>query len=254
MSDRDGYEHGVPCGIAGAYSSPDDAARFYGELFGWEAEEIGNGHLICAPAQAHRGGDRTARDAVAPEAAIWITHIHVDDAGDAHAEGEHHGRLGPRRRSTPPAAARGRGGGPAGSRLALLQPGELHGAQVVNDRAPGDRPARHKRHDAAGASTARSSAGRRTRSTASRCGDCPASSAASRAARAARRDRRDHVRRRRPPSSDVVLLGPRRRPDGRRAGELGGRVVLRRSTARYARRRAGRPAGRPLPVTTAPGP
>ena len=47
MSDRDGYEHGVPCGIAGAYPSPDDAARFYGELFGWEAEEIGDGHLVC---------------------------------------------------------------------------------------------------------------------------------------------------------------------------------------------------------------
>ena len=30
MSDRDGYQHGVPCGIAGDYASPDEAAGIYG--------------------------------------------------------------------------------------------------------------------------------------------------------------------------------------------------------------------------------
>ena len=32
MSERDGYQAGVPRGIAAAYPNPCDAARFYGEL------------------------------------------------------------------------------------------------------------------------------------------------------------------------------------------------------------------------------
>jgi hypothetical protein len=32
MSERDGYQPGVPCGIAAAYPNPGDAARFYAVL------------------------------------------------------------------------------------------------------------------------------------------------------------------------------------------------------------------------------
>ena len=46
MSERNGYEHGVPSWIAGAHPDPDQAAAFYTELFGWDAERRGE-HLVC---------------------------------------------------------------------------------------------------------------------------------------------------------------------------------------------------------------
>ena len=39
MSERDGYQAGVPCWVAGVYPDPEKAVTFYTELFGWEAEE-----------------------------------------------------------------------------------------------------------------------------------------------------------------------------------------------------------------------
>jgi hypothetical protein len=46
MSHRDGYEHGVPSWIAGAHADPEQAAAFYTELFGWEAERRGD-QIVC---------------------------------------------------------------------------------------------------------------------------------------------------------------------------------------------------------------
>ena len=46
MSQRDGYEHGVPSWIAGAHPEPAEAAAFYTELFGWQADTRGD-HLVC---------------------------------------------------------------------------------------------------------------------------------------------------------------------------------------------------------------
>src|SRR3954462_7095347 len=40
MSERDGFEPGVPCWVAGVHPDPAAAARFYAELFGWEAEDL----------------------------------------------------------------------------------------------------------------------------------------------------------------------------------------------------------------------
>src|SRR3954465_13337187 len=40
MSERDGYEHGVPCWVASVQLDPASAVRFYGELFGWDAEDL----------------------------------------------------------------------------------------------------------------------------------------------------------------------------------------------------------------------
>ena len=36
MSERDGFEHGVPCWVAGVHPDPSAAASFYGDLFGWQ--------------------------------------------------------------------------------------------------------------------------------------------------------------------------------------------------------------------------
>jgi uncharacterized protein len=40
MSERDGYEHGVPCFVAGVFPDPAAAASFYSELFGWETDDL----------------------------------------------------------------------------------------------------------------------------------------------------------------------------------------------------------------------
>src|SRR5215212_4109616 len=39
MSERDGYEPGVPCWVATVHPDPEKAVCFYTELFGWEATD-----------------------------------------------------------------------------------------------------------------------------------------------------------------------------------------------------------------------
>jgi len=38
MSERDGYEPGVPCWVTAVHPDAEQAARFYAEVFGWETE------------------------------------------------------------------------------------------------------------------------------------------------------------------------------------------------------------------------
>ena len=40
MTERDSYEHGVPCWIDHSSADPEGAASFYGGLFGWETENV----------------------------------------------------------------------------------------------------------------------------------------------------------------------------------------------------------------------
>ena len=133
MSERDGYQPGVPCGIAAAYPNPGDAARFYGQLLGWEAEEAGDGHLSCRL----RGRDAAVIGPApegAPEAAFWITHIWVDDAGEAaHKVGAAGGSLLAEPFAVPGGARVAVVADPQGAVFALLEPGELRGAEVVNE-------------------------------------------------------------------------------------------------------------------------
>ena len=84
MSERNGFEHGVPCWVAGVHPDPAEAASFYGDLLGWEPEEMEPGRLVCRL----RGREVAAIGSgphAAPEAAVWQTHVWVDDA-DAAAE------------------------------------------------------------------------------------------------------------------------------------------------------------------------
>src|SRR4051794_13086397 len=132
MSERDAYEPGVPCWVTTLQPDPDAAAGFYGAVFGWRAEPAG-GYLVA------RLRDRPVA-AIAPlppgvEPApppAWITHVSVADA-DAAAD--------------PATAARGTGGAPGdqpagrsvvvadpdGAPFCLWQPGERHGAELVNE-------------------------------------------------------------------------------------------------------------------------
>jgi uncharacterized protein len=85
MPDRDGYIPGVPCWVDTNQPDPAAALAFYGELFGWEFEDV-------APAGSgttYAIGRIRGRDAAAvassvapgePQAAKWNTYVWVEDA------------------------------------------------------------------------------------------------------------------------------------------------------------------------------
>lgn len=90
MGERNGYQHGVPCWVETLQPEPEGAAKFYGELFGWEftapATMPGDppGHYFVARL---RGSDVAGIGSQPPEYAppvpAWITHVSVDSADEA---------------------------------------------------------------------------------------------------------------------------------------------------------------------------
>ena len=130
MSERDGYEHGVPCWVVAIQPDCHAGAQFYGALFGWDT------HYESGFFTARLRGRDVAAVAPLPQPAppaAWITNVYADDP-DATA-----------------AAAREAGGAvlaepfdTATGRLAVIQdptgavfgawrPAGTAGAQVVNE-------------------------------------------------------------------------------------------------------------------------
>src|SRR4051795_6846210 len=158
MSDRDGYEHGVPCSVTTMQPDHEAAGAFYGELFGWQlADEHDNGYLV-----ARLRGRVAALVAPMPPGRepapdpAWVTSVWVNSPDDvAEAATAAGGSLlaepfdRPTRR--PPRAARAAAASllaepfdsptgrlaviadPAGAVLAAWQPKLLRGAEVVNE-------------------------------------------------------------------------------------------------------------------------
>jgi predicted enzyme related to lactoylglutathione lyase len=82
MSERDSYEHGTPSWADHSSADPESAARFYGELFGWETENVmppdSGGQYFMARV---RGRDVAALSSqMSPGPVVWTTYITVDDA------------------------------------------------------------------------------------------------------------------------------------------------------------------------------
>jgi predicted enzyme related to lactoylglutathione lyase len=136
MTERDSYEHGVPCWIDHSSGDPEAAASFYGGLFGWQTENVmppdsGNQYFMARL----RGRDVAALSGqMSPGPPMWSTYIAVDDA-DAVA-----------------ATVPGAGGkvfaepfdvfdsgrmavlaDPTGAPFSLWQAGRHHGAGIVNE-------------------------------------------------------------------------------------------------------------------------
>jgi uncharacterized protein len=139
MSDRDGYQHGVPCWITNVQPDAASAAAFYADLFGWETDDLmppdaEGDYILCRL----RGRDVAAvvsqHGAPPPPQPVWTTHVWVDSAEDtARAVTEAGGSV-----LGDPFAS------PGGGRMAVLadstgavfgvwEPGERRGAQVVNE-------------------------------------------------------------------------------------------------------------------------
>jgi uncharacterized protein len=90
MAERDGYIAGVPCWVDTTQPDPEAAARFYGDLFGWEVEDV---MPPDAPGSYFigriRGGDVAAIGPVpdgAPPMAVWNTYIQTDSADETAAK------------------------------------------------------------------------------------------------------------------------------------------------------------------------
>jgi uncharacterized protein len=90
MSEQDRYIPGVPCWIDTTQPDPDAAVAFYGDLFGWELEDV---MPPDSPVRYYigrlRGGDVAAVGAPSegrPQAAVWNMYVWVDDADETAAK------------------------------------------------------------------------------------------------------------------------------------------------------------------------
>src|ERR687895_511835 len=88
MSERNGYEHGVPCWVDLWQPDPEAAVHFYSELMGWEAEETTapgapRRYFMCRL----RGRDVAAIGSPPPEGApvAWSSYVWVASADEAAA-------------------------------------------------------------------------------------------------------------------------------------------------------------------------
>ena len=131
MSERDGFQAGVPCWVDTWQDDAAAATSFYGELFGWkiaDGPEYAIGRL--------RGRDVAGFGSPAPEgiAPQWTTYVWVDDADATAAEVRDAG--GTVLTETFDALDRGRiaiVADPGGGAFGVWTPGEHKGAQVVNE-------------------------------------------------------------------------------------------------------------------------
>jgi predicted enzyme related to lactoylglutathione lyase len=87
LPERDGYIPGVPCWVDTSQPDPEAAVTFYGDLFGWEFEDVmppgSDGKYFIARI---RGKDVAAVGSIpeaAPQQAMWNTYIWVESADDA---------------------------------------------------------------------------------------------------------------------------------------------------------------------------
>jgi predicted enzyme related to lactoylglutathione lyase len=136
LPERDGYIPGVPCWVDTTQPDPEAAAAFYGELFGWELENVmpdGGQYLIARI----RGGDAAAIGGIpegAPPTPTWNTYIQVDSADDAAKRVYDAGG----RVISEPFDVTGAGrmavcADPEGAVFCVWEPREHKGAKVVNE-------------------------------------------------------------------------------------------------------------------------
>jgi predicted enzyme related to lactoylglutathione lyase len=139
MSERDRYEPGVPCFVSGVFPDPGAAVSFYGELFGWETENLmppdhPGDYFVCRL----RGRDVAAivsqHGAPAPPQAVWTTLVSVEsvDAAASRAASAG-GKVIGEPFDSPGGGRQAVLADPAGAVFCVWEPRERHGAQLVNE-------------------------------------------------------------------------------------------------------------------------
>ena len=137
MSDRNGYDPGTPSWVDLSTPDVDASARFYGELFGWEAveagppEETGGYRIIMRDGKAV-GGMMGLMDPNQP--AVWSTYVAVDDAdATARAVRDAGGTVLVEPMDVMDAGRMAFFMDPGGAAIGVWQAGTNKGAQVVNE-------------------------------------------------------------------------------------------------------------------------
>ena len=139
MSERDGYQPGVPCWVDTWQPDPEAAVGFYTELFGWEATNLmppdsPSQYFVCTL----RGRDVAAvgseRGEGAPTVPAWGTYIWAESADDtvARVTGAG-GSVVMEPFDLLDAARMAVVADPAGAVFGVWQQGEHRGAQLVNE-------------------------------------------------------------------------------------------------------------------------
>jgi uncharacterized protein len=137
MSERNGYQHGVPCWVDTWQPDAESAVDFYTQLFGWEAEETtppdsSSRYFMCRL----RGRDVAAVGSPSPPGAqpVWGTYVWVEDVDRTAAKAIDAGG------SVVMEPFDSLDGGrmaviadPAGAALGVWRPGAHKGAQLVNE-------------------------------------------------------------------------------------------------------------------------
>jgi predicted enzyme related to lactoylglutathione lyase len=131
--ERQGFPPGVPCWVDTAQPDPEAAARFYGDLFGWEFQDrMARRYLVAQLGGRDVAGIGSQPDGD-PRAPGWNTYIGVDSADDAAVRVA---RAGGRALREPfDVADAGRMGvfsDPAGAVFCVWQANRNKGAQIVN--------------------------------------------------------------------------------------------------------------------------
>jgi predicted enzyme related to lactoylglutathione lyase len=127
------YPHGVPCWIDLEPSDPDEACRFYGDLFGWTFEDAvpsgSDEHYLIASLDG-----RTVGAIGMPGSGAWNTYVAVDDTDRVAAiVGEAGGRVVDPPVEAGPGGRRATISDPGGAELRLWQPRARAGSQVANE-------------------------------------------------------------------------------------------------------------------------
>ena len=90
MPERTSYEPGTPSWVDLGTSDPDASRAFYGELFGWTADEPGPVEETGGYAMFRKDGKLVA--GVGPlqddsQPVVWSTYVSTDDLDGAHRSG-----------------------------------------------------------------------------------------------------------------------------------------------------------------------
>jgi predicted enzyme related to lactoylglutathione lyase len=137
VAEKERYVPGVPCWVDMSSPDPDAAVGFYGELFGWELEDVMPPGSPGKYFMARIGGADVAAIGSQPEGAppmaVWNTYVWVDSAEDTAKKVEAAGG----KVLTAPFDVSDAGrmavfSDPEGAVFCVWQAGKHRGAQVVN--------------------------------------------------------------------------------------------------------------------------
>lgn len=134
MPEMSKYENGVPSWVDIGTPDPPAALRFYGELFGWDAQDMGEdaGHYTIVS----KNGKQVAAISPAqdPGPPRWTTYVNVDDVDAASAKVDSAGgKVVVAPMDVMSAGRMAVFADPTGAVIAAWQPGEHRGAELVNE-------------------------------------------------------------------------------------------------------------------------